>query len=133
VAIVNTCRFVDLGSIHYKGGAVKIFLTFEFNYINICRTLCRCIERKPELVAHVWSQLIRLTARMIFPKMPLKKRHLQHLRRQSMLPLPSLLHNAKAACLRSGINLPASTRHSGRTTFQCKFVNVLIFFKKITT
>ena len=31
-------------------------------------------------------------------------------------------------CLRSGINLPASTRHSGRTTFQCKFVKVLVFF-----
>ena len=25
-------------------------------------------------------------------------------------------------------HLPASTRHSGRTTFQCKFVKVLIFF-----
>ena len=25
---------------------------------------------------------------------------------------------------RSGINLPASTRHSGRMTFQCKFVKV---------
>ena len=28
------------------------------------------------------------------------------------------------------INLPASMRHSGRTTFQCKFVKVLIFLKK---
>jgi hypothetical protein len=128
VAIVNMCRFVDLGSIQYRGDAVEIFLTFEFNYINICRTLCRCIERKPELVAHVWSQLVHLAARMIFPKVPFKKRHLQHLRRQSMLPLPSLLHSAEAACLHSGINLPASTRHSGRTTFQCKFVKVLIFF-----
>jgi len=45
----------------------------------------------------------------------------------------NVLHNAEAACLRSGINLPASTRHSGRTTFQCKFVKVLVFFKKITT
>ena len=25
---------------------------------------------------------------------------------------------------------PASTRHNGRTIFQCKFVKVLIFFKK---
>jgi hypothetical protein len=47
-----------------------------------------------------------------------------------MLPLPALLHSAEAACIRSGINLPASMRHSGRTTFQCKFVKVLIFFKK---
>jgi len=54
--------------------------------------------------------------------------HLHHLRRQPMLPLPALLHSAEAACLRSGINLPASTRHSGRTTFQCKFVKVLVFF-----
>jgi hypothetical protein len=45
-----------------------------------------------------------------------------------MLPLPAVLHSAEAACLRSGINLPASTRHSGRTTFQCKFVKVLVFF-----
>jgi len=59
---------------------------------------------------------------------PLKKRHLHHLRRQPMLPLPAVLHSAEAACLRSGINLPASTRHSGRTTFQCKFVKVLVFF-----
>ena len=47
--------------------------------------------------------------------------------RQPMLPLPALLHNAEAGCLRSGINLPASTRHNGRTTFQCKFVKVLFF------
>jgi hypothetical protein len=31
----------------------------------------------------------------------------------------------------SGINLPTSTRHSGRTTFQCKFVKVLVFFFKL--
>jgi hypothetical protein len=31
---------------------------------------------------------------------------------------------------RSEINLPASTRHSGRTIFQCKFVKVLVFFLK---
>ena len=48
--------------------------------------------------------------------------------RQPMVPLPTLLHSVEAACLRSGINLPASTRHGGRTTFQCKFVNVLVFF-----
>ena len=53
---------------------------------------------------------------------------LHHLRRQPMLPLLAVLHSAEAACLRSGINLPASTRHSGRTTFQCKFVKVLVFF-----
>ena len=41
---------------------------------------------------------------------------------------PAVLLSAEAACLRSGINLPASTRHSGRTTFQCKFVKVLVFF-----
>ena len=61
--------------------------------------------------------------------MPLLERHLHHLRRQSMLPLPAVLHSAEASCLRSGINLPASTRHSGRTTFQCKFVKVLVFLK----
>jgi hypothetical protein len=61
------CRFVDLGSIRYSGGAVEFFLTFEFNYIDICIKLCRCVERKPELVAQVGSQLVRLAARMIFP------------------------------------------------------------------
>jgi len=45
-----------------------------------------------------------------------------------MLPLLALVHSAEAACLRSGINLPTSTRHSGRTIFQCKFVKVLFFF-----
>jgi len=39
------------------------------------------------------------------------------------------IHNAEATCLRSGMNSPASTRHSGRTVFQCKFVLVLVFFK----
>ena len=38
--------------------------------------------------------------------------HLHHLRRQLMLPLLVLVHNVEAACLCSGINLPASTRHS---------------------
>ena len=45
-----------------------------------------------------------------------------------MPPLPVLVRSAEAVCLRSGINLPASTRHSGKTTFQCKFVKVLVFF-----
>jgi hypothetical protein len=66
VAIVNMCRFVDLGSIRYRGGAVEFFFTFEFNYIIICIKLCRCVERKPELVAQLRSQLVRLAARMIF-------------------------------------------------------------------
>ena len=67
VAFVNICRFVDLGSIQYRGGAIEFFLTFEFNYIIIRIQLCRRVERKPELIAHVWSQLVRLAARMIFP------------------------------------------------------------------
>jgi hypothetical protein len=46
------------------------------------------------------------------------------------VPLPTLVHSAEAACFHSGINLPASTRNSGRTTFQCKFVKVLAFFLK---
>ena len=41
----------------------NFFLTFEFNYIIICIELCRCVKWKPELVAHVWSQLVRLAAR----------------------------------------------------------------------
>jgi hypothetical protein len=45
----------------------NFFFTFEFNYIIICIKLCRCIEQKPELVAQVQSQLVRLAARMIFP------------------------------------------------------------------
>jgi len=45
------CRFVDLGSIQYRGSAVEFFLTFEFNYIIIRIQLCRCVERKPKLVA----------------------------------------------------------------------------------
>jgi hypothetical protein len=38
------------------------------------------------------------------------------------------LHSAEAMCLHSRVNSPASTRHIGRTTFQCKFVSVLVFF-----
>jgi len=67
MAFVNICRFVNLGSIQYRGGAVEIFLTFEFNYRIIRIQLCRCVERKPELVAHVWSQLVLLAARMTYP------------------------------------------------------------------
>jgi len=58
---------VDLGSLQYKGGAVKFFLTFKFNYIIIRIKLCRCIERNPRLVAHVWSQLVLLAASMTYP------------------------------------------------------------------
>jgi hypothetical protein len=67
VAFVNICRFVDLGSIQYRGGAVECFLTFKFNYIIIRIQLCRCIEQKPQLVAHVWSQLVLLAARTTYP------------------------------------------------------------------
>jgi hypothetical protein len=67
VAFVNICKFVDLGSIQYRGGAVDFFLTFEVNYIIIRIQLCRCIERKPDLVAHVWSQLVLLVVRMTYP------------------------------------------------------------------
>jgi hypothetical protein len=67
MAIVKMCRFVDLDSIQYRGGAVNFFLTFEFNYIIICIKLCRCVECKPELVAHVWSQLVHQVAMIIFP------------------------------------------------------------------
>jgi len=55
VAIVNICRFVDLGSLQYREGVVEFFLTFEFNYIIIRIKLCRCVERNPQLDAHVWS------------------------------------------------------------------------------
>jgi hypothetical protein len=54
---------------------------------------------------------------------------------QEEAPAPSTVaassaqfHSVEAACLCSGINSPASTRHSGRTIFQCKFVKVLVFF-----
>jgi hypothetical protein len=48
--------------------------------------------------------------------------------RQPMRPLQARFHSVEVVCLRSGLNSPASTRHSGRTTFQCKFVSVLVFF-----
>jgi hypothetical protein len=67
VVFVNICRFVDLGSIQYMGGAVDFFLTFEVNYIIIRIQLCRFVERKPELVAHVCSQLVLIAARMTYP------------------------------------------------------------------
>jgi hypothetical protein len=53
MAIVNMYRFVDLGSIRYRGGAIEFFFTFDFNYIIICIKLSRCVEQKPELVAQV--------------------------------------------------------------------------------
>jgi hypothetical protein len=114
----------SLGSLQYRGGVAEFFLTIEFNYIIICIKLCRCIERNQQLIAHIWSQLVPLAARMTYPYVPIKKRHLCRL---PMLPLPARFHSAEAACLRSGINSPASTRHSGRTTFQFKFVSVLVF------
>ena len=55
--------------------------------------------------------------------MPTKKRHLQRL---ATLPLPAWFHNTEAVCLHNWVNSPASTRHIGRTTVQCKFV--LFFF-----
>jgi len=61
------CMFVDLGISSIGEVLSNYFLTFEFNYIIICIKLCRCVERKPELVAHERSQLVRLTAMMIFP------------------------------------------------------------------
>ena len=39
-----------------------------------------------------------------------------------MLPLLARFHSAEAVCLHSGVNSPASTRHNGRMTSQCKFV-----------
>jgi len=42
------------------------------------------------------------------------------------------LHSAEAMCLHSRVNSPASTRHIGGTTFQCKFVSVLVFFILVT-
>ena len=39
---------------------------------------------------------------------------------QEEAPTPPAL--STDACLRSGINLPTSTRHNGRTTFKCKFL-----------
>jgi len=67
VAFVNIFRFVDLGNIQYRGGAVEFFLTFKFNYIIIRIQLCRCVERKPQLVTRVWSQLVFLAVRMTYP------------------------------------------------------------------
>ena len=71
--------------------------------------------------------LLYFTSR--FFSVPIKKRHLRHL---PMLPLPARFHSAEVGCLHSGINSPASMRHNGRTTFQCKFVSVLLFFLIIT-
>ena len=45
----------------------NLFLIIKFNYIIIHIQLCRCVERKPQLVAHVWSQLVLLAARMTYP------------------------------------------------------------------
>ena len=42
--------------------------------------------------------------------------------------LPAWFHSIEAVCFHSGINSPASTRHIGRMTFQCKFVFISVFF-----
>jgi hypothetical protein len=62
---------------------------------------------------------------MTCPKVPIKKKHLRWL---VLLPLPAWFHSAEAVCLHSGVNSLTSTRHIGRTTFQCKFVWVFFFF-----
>jgi hypothetical protein len=42
---------------------------------------------------------------------------------------PTLIRNATSSNVVSQrINSPSSTMHIGRTTFQCKFVSVLVFF-----
>ena len=51
-----------------------------------------------------------------------------------MPPVPSTdaaSSSAEVACLRNGISSPASTRHGGRTTFQCNFVKFLVFSFKL--
>jgi len=118
-----------LGSLQYRGGAVDFFLIIEFNYVIIRIKLCKCVERNQQLVARIWSQLVLLAVRMTCPYVPIKNRHR---RRLAMLPFPIWFHSVEAMCLHSGINSPASTRHIGRTTFQCKFVLVLFFLIIIT-
>ena len=54
-----------------------------------------------------------------------KKRQLWRL---TTLFLQMQVNNVEVVCLHSGVNSPASTRHIGRTTFQCKFVLILVFF-----
>jgi hypothetical protein len=49
----------------------------------------------------------------------------RHLRRLTTLRLPAQFHNIEA-CVFTKINLPASTRHIGRTTFQCKFISKFV-------
>jgi len=120
------CRSVDLGSIQCRGGVVEFFLTFEFNYTIIRIQLCRCVERKPKLVAAISSSSeddVSLGASQEEAPTPPTS--------STDAASSSRVHSAEVACLRSGISSPASTRHSGRTTFQCKFVKVLVFSFKL--
>ena len=67
--------------------------------------------------------LLHFTLRFFL--VPIKKRHLRLL---PMLPLPVQFHSIEVGCLHSGINSPANTRHSGKTTIQCKFDFGFSFF-----
>ena len=73
----------------------------------------------------IWLQLVLLAVMMTCPQVPIKKRHMH---RFTMLPLPAWFHSAAAECLHNRVNSPASTRHIGGMTFQCKFIVVLVFF-----
>jgi len=119
----------NLGSLLYRGGAAKFFLNNRISLCNYSFNLYRCVEQNQQLVAHIWSKLVLLAVWMTCPWVPIKKRHLHRL---VILPLPAWFHSVEAVCLRSGVNSPASTRHIGRTIFQCKFIVVLLFFLLIT-
>jgi hypothetical protein len=54
-----------------------------------------------------------------------KKRQLWRL---TTLFLQMQFNNVEVVCLHSGVNSPANTRHIESTTFQCKFVLILVFF-----
>jgi len=115
----------NLGSLQYRGGVADFFLKKKNWLCNYSSNLCRCVEQNQLHVMSTWSQLVLLAAMMTCHLVPTKKRNLRWL---TTLPLPARFHNIEAMSLHNGINSPASMRHIGRTTFQCKFVLISVFF-----
>jgi hypothetical protein len=108
----------------FQNSHFVFFSLISFKYF-VCLA-CNLYLNLQQIKRYVFP-LLYFTSRFFL--VPIKKRHLRHL---PMLPLPARFHSAEVGCLHSGINSLASMRHNGRTTFQCKFFSVLLFFLIIT-
>jgi hypothetical protein len=108
----------------------NFFLTFEFNYIIICIKLCRMKTRAGR------SRTVATSSSSSDDNISLGASQEEAL--TPLVPSTDAASPSVTSQCRGGVpsqrNQFTRKRHNGRTTFQCKFVKVLIFFlTKITT